>query len=109
MVAWLTVTQFSLAGGPDTFIAAQMWSVTFDSDNTERREMTLVCRTGDFNPASALTYSWTGRCQGNMGSTCHLGPHAPDNDTTFVTCAVINLHNAQRWSNTFDLGFTYLT
>ena len=71
-----------------------------------RAQVTLTCNANDVNPTGdLLTYSWTGRCQGNTGSTCTFRPRAPGDDGMEVTCTVTNSYNNnQQRSHTYQLN-----
>ena len=94
----------TIPGGPASVTIPQ--STTFDTDSTGSKQLTLTCNANDVNPTGdLLTYSWTGRCQGNAGSTCTFRPRPPGDDGMEVTCTVTNSYNNnQQRSNTYQLN-----
>ena len=94
----------TIPGGPASVTIPQ--STTFDTDNTGSKQLTLTCNANDVNPAGdLLTYSWTGRCQGNTESTCTFRPRIPGDDGMEVTCTVTNSYNNnQQRSHTYQLN-----
>ncbi|KAK7485519.1 hypothetical protein BaRGS_00023207, partial [Batillaria attramentaria] len=78
----------------------------FDTDSSGSRDLSLSCNATDVNPSMNLTYSWTGRCQGNTGSTCRLQPKPSGDDGMVVGCTVTNPYNnnqQRQGSYTLDL------
>ena len=93
-----------ISGGPASVTIPQ--SMTFNKDNTGYKQLTLTCNANDVNPTGdLLTYSWTGRCQGNTGSTCTFWPRPPGDDGMEVTCTVTSSYNNnQQRSYTYQLN-----
>ncbi|KAK7485542.1 hypothetical protein BaRGS_00023230, partial [Batillaria attramentaria] len=99
-----------VAWGPDNVNIPG--SRTFDTDSTGSRDLSLSCDATDVNPSTNLTYSWTGRCQGNTGSTCRFQPQPPDDDKMEVRCTVTNPYNnnhQRQGSYTLDLKYPPLS
>ncbi|KAK7485547.1 hypothetical protein BaRGS_00023235, partial [Batillaria attramentaria] len=94
-----------MAWGPNSVSIPQ--SGTFDTDSSGSRDLSLSCNATDVNPSTNLTYSWTGRCQGNTGSTCRFQPKPSGDDGMVVGCTVTNPYNnnqQRQGSYTLDLN-----